>query len=398
MKKYRLLIYILSCFIIGFVFTYLVYIGLWTRLIDGFSNVPFWLYLLLIPIVFYITLTLHELGHLIAFRVQGIRIRALYLTVFVFYKDEKSWHFKFVPKLWVLFGGLVVPDLPQIKNEEEMNQVVKKFAISLMAAPIVTISVMSLSILVFFFTWVFSSFVLWFGIITIFMIYTTLLSILYIYTFKLNTKHLYGDFVAYRKMKDDPLFQFAEIYQYLSFSLSEDHHSYIYQKAQSLIEAQPKLNHQIFLIVTIMAYLDGVIHQHFPNSDTIYQRLSSLPIKRFVTSEEGLTLVYNLAEYEYFLGHVENAYQIVDVAAKQAGKRIPIKMKDYLKNRTEHVLHIAYHDEFLNDNENIYIGQGWLFEAISDPYEAAKKEHKKLPFQIYACDIPEVNEKMPSED
>ncbi len=397
MKKYAWLIYIVSCFIIGFVFTYLVYIGLWARLIDGFRDVPIWLYFIGAIFVFYMTLTLHEFGHIIAFKVQGIHIRALYLTIFVFYKDEKGWHFTIRPKLWILFGGLVVPDLPQVKNDKDMKYVSTAFSKSLMTAPIVTISVMGLMILVFFIVWLFGSGSFGFGLLTISMIYTVILSSIYIYTFKLNTKNIYGDLVAYRKMKEDPFFQFTEIYQYQSFSLSVDRENkYFYEKACQLLTDVPRFKHDIFIIVTIMAYLEGVIHLQQPISADIDAKLSKLPINQFTKSVEGLTLVYELAEYYYCRGLVEKAYHLVNQAKHHAGKHVPMALKNYMLKRAEHVMHITYHDDFLADKKNIYIGQAWLFEPISDPYDDLIKQHEKLPFQVYVCEMPPEKEKMSS--
>lgn len=394
MKKYAWLIYLLGCFFLGALFTFLVYLGLWQRLISSFQSVSIWFYILLLPLAFYVTLTLHELGHLIAFRVQGIKIRALYLTIFVFFKDQKGWHVRVVPKLWVLFGGLVVPDLDEIHSDDDLKDVSNKFAKSLIAAPIVTISFMGITILAFLLTWMFSQGGLGFGLLTIFMIYTVLLSALYIYTFGLNTKQLYGDFVAYRKIKEDELFQFVELYQYQSFSLS--HHEdqpYFYQKARHLIEKQSSIKINMFMIVTLMTYMEGVIHHKEPLSDKIDDMINHLSLHQLVKSEEGLTLIYTLIEYHYVKGDVEKAYQLLDRADKTVSKKIPLKLKLYLKKRCEHVIHHTYHETFLNNDENLYIGQAWLFEVLENPYDSLRKSHEPLPYQVYQCLIPENDEK-----
>src|SRR5690554_1605505 len=154
-------------------------------------------------LVFYITLIFHELGHFIAFKVQKIKLRALYITIFVFYKTKEGWRFTIKPKLWVLFGGLVVPDLELIEDDKTYHEIAKKFAISLITAPIVTISLLGFTIIMFILTVIFSTNSLWIGTISIMTFYVILLSALYIYTFKLSNQNFYGDFVAYKKMKDD---------------------------------------------------------------------------------------------------------------------------------------------------------------------------------------------------
>ena len=399
MKKFRFLIFLLICFVIGFVFTFLVYMGLWSSFIASLNRIPVWMYFLMIPLVFYITLTCHELGHLIAFRVQGVPIRALYLTIFVFYKDKKGWHFTVKPKLWILFGGLVIPDLPQVKNDEQFTTLRRIFARALIAAPIVTISLLAISVISFILTWLFGAPSYWFGILSIFTIYTILLSSLYIYTFKLNTKHMYGDFVAYRKMNEDELFQFVQMTQYIALSLQADEdHTYLYHKAQTLIEKQSRIKYQMFLMITVMTYLEGVIDHQYPISEKIDQMLKKIPTAQFARSEEGLTLLYMVSAYHYQLGRVEESYQLFNKITKKASKRIPEAFRTYLKYKYEHKLNMKNHHAYLANNDNIYIGQNWLFEVIEDPYESAKKDHNQLPFQLYVCDVPEEKEKMSSED
>ena len=149
MKKRRWIYLPIIVFLIGCIYTILIYNGIWFKLTSGLKSLSLIGYLLWFIFAFYFTLTLHELGHFLAFYFQKVKLRAIYLTIFVFYKNEKGWHFTIKPKLWILFGGLVVPDLGEIRNEEEYKSLSSKFSKSLIAAPIVTISLLVITLITF---------------------------------------------------------------------------------------------------------------------------------------------------------------------------------------------------------------------------------------------------------
>lgn len=149
MKKWRWLLLLLFAFVIGFIFSLLVYNGYWYRFVDGLKTLswydfPLWLFL-----TFMITLTIHELGHLITMVIQGVKIRALYLYMVLIYRTPKGWRIKLKPKLWYLLGGFVVPDLGVIEDDDTYQNIVTKFAQSLRAGPIVTIIFLLVSIVTF---------------------------------------------------------------------------------------------------------------------------------------------------------------------------------------------------------------------------------------------------------
>ena len=118
MKKHKWIYIPIIVFLIGIIYTILIYNGIWFKLTSGLESLALIGYFLWFLFAFYFTLTLHELGHFLAFYFQKVKLRAIYLTIFVFYKNEKGWHFTIKPKLWILFGGLVVPDLGEIRNKE----------------------------------------------------------------------------------------------------------------------------------------------------------------------------------------------------------------------------------------------------------------------------------------
>jgi len=333
-------------------------------------------------------LTLHELGHFIAFYVQKVKLRAIYLTIFVFYKDEKRWHFTIKPKLWILFGGLVVPDLGEIKTEEDYELLSAKFRKSLIAAPIVTIVLLSISLITFVLLMIFSPNIHLNGLITLNTLYITLISTLYIYTFGLSNQMFYGDFVAYKKMKEDPIFKLAQIDQYTMFSLNDSKETvkFLWEKSRETLRSTP-LNGTMFYHVVITNYLDGILKNDYPIDSEIEEKLKHLNLNTLCRSEQGLSLAYDLCFYDYKKGHVEQAYKRFERIQTKIGIKLDEKMALYLRNKSAHILHLEDHQDFLNEKDNLYIGQAWIFEALIDPYEMLIAYHKPLPYVEYSCPV-----------
>lgn len=384
MKKYRFLYFLIFSFFIGVFFTLLVYMGIWEKFVLGLRTVSFWMWMLYGLIAFYVTLTFHELGHFISFKSQGIKLRALYLTVFVFYKTINGWRFTIKPKLWVLFGGLVVPDLELIEDEKTYYETSRKFAKSLMAAPIVTISFLGLSIVSFILVLTISQSYGFIGMITVFNFYVVGLSMLYIYTFKLSNQNFYGDFAAYKKMKSDEVFRFTQINQYMSFRLDQDHvfSRYMWEKSKELLKTH-KMRHDMIYTMLMTAYVEGILYENMGVDEEIDKMITKLPVTFYLRSEHGLTMAYDLCLYYYKTGRVKRAYELFEIVEKKQSKKIEEDIRIYLSKKTKHVLNIEYDYAYLNDKKNYPYGHSWIFEPIIDIYKNMDIIHEPLPFIAY---------------
>ncbi len=388
MKKRRWAYALIAVFLIGCFYTTLIYNGIWFKLTSGLGSLSIFGYFLWFIFAFYFTLTLHELGHFIAFQIQKVKLRAIYLTIFVFYKDSKRWHFTIKPKLWILFGGLVVPDLGEIKNEEDYKSLSAKFSKSLIAAPIITISVLVIVLVTFVLLMIFGTHTHFNGIFTINTLYITLLSLFYIYTFKLSNQMFYGDFVAYKKMKTDEIFELAEINQYTMFSMEESEETikFLWEKSQTAIKNKP-LTTTMFYILILTNYLDGIIKMDYKSDGVIETKLKGLNISALSRTEHGLSLAYDLCIYDYKKGLIEQAFNRFNLIQRKTGKKLDEKMTLYLRNKTAHIIHYEDHSQFLSEKENLYIGSAWIFEVLIDPYEMLEAYHEPLTYQEYSCPV-----------
>ena len=388
MKKRYYLYILIATFFIAYFYTALIYSGHWFKMEQGFSSVSILGYFLWFIFAFYFTLTLHELGHFFAFHFQGVKLRALYLTIFVFYKNEKGWRFTVRPKLWVLFGGLVVPELGEIKSDKEFLILKEKFAKSLITAPVVTIVVLVLTLISFGFVLHYSQNTLLIGILALNSIYITLFSLLYIYTFTISNQMFYGDFVAYKKIKEDYVFQLATINQYVMFSLTEskDTTKFLWEKTRECL-IDIKINSSDFHSTLLLNYLEGVINLAYDLDATIDKKIRKLNIRAYTKSEQGLLLLYEICNYFYKIKEVEKAYQMFERIDKSVSPKLDSKMVLYFKRRSSHQLHIEYFYEFLKNEANYHIGHAWIFDVLVDPYEMLKAQNEVLPFVEYVCEV-----------
>lgn len=388
LKRFRWLLWLAFAFVLGFIFSFLVYNGYWYRLIDGLKTLRWYHFFMWLILTFLITLIIHELGHLFAFVFQGVKIRALYLYMLIVYKTKKGWRLKLKPKLWFLLGGFVVPDLDDIVSDEDYESLVAKFSRSLIAAPIVTIILLILTILLFLLSIVIgfgSSFI---GQLTLFTFYTILLSSLYIKSFKLSNQSFYGDFVAHQKMKSDPVFQIVQISQYTMFSLnpSKETENYLFQKVKSVI-LNEKLKSTLFHQVILINYIEDVCFQGFEDDPLIREKIMNYPLGSLYHSEQGITLLYDIAIYYYHLGWVEKSYQLINKIKTKSSQKIDQKMREYLEKKHLHILHIAYDDAYLSNKEHYVFRMSSLFEDLIDFDEMMKSMHQPLPFRVWESPV-----------
>jgi|GEM_PF-695530 signal transduction histidine kinase len=380
--------YLAFAFLLGYLFSFVMYQGYWYPIIDGIKMIPWYGWIFGFILIFFLTLLIHELGHLIAFLIQGVRIRALYLFIFVFFRSETGLKFTIQPKLWYLIGGFVVPDIPIIHDEESYQFMVKKFARSLITAPIVTIAFMLILDFVFLLTVYLHASSTTIGWLFLSSLFTTLISLVYIKTFSLSNQSFYGDFVAYKKIHEDLVFQIIQIVQYRQFSLTEDEktQNFLYEKLCQTIQ-EIKLSTSLFHQVFLMQYIESVIYEKMPKIDKISLQIEIYPKNHLYRTLEGLSLLYDIAAYHYVSGQVEKAYLILEQNAKKASQKIDEKQRKYLDLKFRHILNLSYHEKELNNKERVSIGKEELFAPILDLNKLQKESHEPLPFQEWSCPV-----------
>ena len=167
-------------------------------------------------LTFYISITLHELGHFFAFILNGIQIRMLSISIFSFIFDGEKWRLR-LNRNNIGVGGIAVPNLTVISNEEEFKKAQKGYANAIIAAPMVTLLLAiigALLLLINFLKYrIINPYLLIFGgtllLINMFLFFTCFA----------KSDAVYGDFSAYSLYKNDDFFAALMMYQYAMFSI-----------------------------------------------------------------------------------------------------------------------------------------------------------------------------------
>lgn len=387
MKNKKIIYFILICFIAGLLVTSLAFNGQLAVISKGLSLIKWWMYPLIIILAFYLTLAIHELTHFMSFKMNGTKLRAIYLTIFIFYKTDKGWRFKIDPRLWILFGGLVVPDLDEIKNEEDYFKITTAFKKSLIAAPMATIIYLVLTILTCLLSLMFVETPIVIGFYLIYTIIVGLLSFVYIKSFSVSTSRIFGDFVAYKKISTHPWFQLAQFIQYQSLSLENNQYNpYLFERATELLKTRKYIN-QLFHFMILNYYLEGVNDYKMTHDQALDKLFRHLKFESFKKDEIGLLTLYEFSIFLYDQGEVERSYQLYIKAKSYAYKEIDDRLITYLYKRYEHITHLNDHETYLNQKENMYTELNWIFDHLIDPYKSFALKNKKRHYHPYVCKI-----------
>ncbi|MDY0295017.1 MAG: site-2 protease family protein [Acholeplasmataceae bacterium] len=381
---YRFLFLLLLAFVIGFILSYLIYLGYWYRFVDGLKTTSWYDYPLWFVLTFFITLVIHELGHLCAFLLQGVKIRALYLHMLVIYHALNGWKIAFKPKHWFLVGGFVVPDLGEVTDDESYQKLVHQFSRSLITAPIVTIVFMGVTILLFLLSILIPMNASTIGFITVFNLYTVIFSLLYIRSFKMSNRSFYGDFVAYKKMKEDTLFQLVQFLQYMQFSLraTEQTKAYLFNKTKMYL-VDNDFSTTLFEQALLMNYMEMVCFHGFQDDEKIKEKLFKLKKNSLYRSENGILVLYDLAAYYYHLSDVEKSYHLLNEIKMKASQKIDEKLRTYLQYQFEHLLNVANHETYLKQEDHHVSSIADLFDVLMEDQE----ERQPLPFQVWESPV-----------
>lgn len=382
MKRFRFIIIIIIAFLFGFLHAWSLHTTIASTFVKGVASVPIWLIPLWLFLVFMFLIFIHEFGHLITFIVQGIKIRAFYVWFFVVYIDHETKRFKvrFRREQLLFVGGMVVPNIGPIESEKEYNSVRNKIARSLFAAPIFTI-VSSASILLgTFLALMYSKNYLLIGLFVYASILTIIFSFIAIKSFFVSTAQIYGDFVAYRKIKEEEFFYLNSIIQYQMFSSYDDTKAdwFFGKLEQTIIDNEIEYNS--FYLSIVHEYFNYVNVFDFPSSQKAYERLKKMKPGRLFVSLEHRVLAYQLLQYYYRIGRGIGAYNLYLLFQEQLLK------SEFEFRWLEHYMNIADHSDYLYHYKESLDRITLIFDILIDEEKLKQYYLKKADFLEVVCD------------
>lgn len=383
MKKYRLILFFISCFIIGSFSVPLFNSGYLKTLFNSFFLLPIYYHLLIFLLMFFITLSLHELTHLFAFLMKGIKSKAIFLLCFVFYKGVKGWRLSYNPSLFLLGGGLVIPDISGINSKDDEQKIRKAFAFSLIAAPVMTIissSVLLVLTLLFFYDkpWIVVS-----------NTYVLICSALYTYASTFETKQIYGDFKAYKRVKTNDEFALMILSEYAS-----ELTPYLKDRIQSYLRLQPMYAQSFHTLTFYQTLLEHHVFNEHHFDLEIYQRANYFKThkhayKRLISNQTHLELA-SLLIYYFDKCHLETERNQLFTWYKETMKDSNIKepIKEYLLKQITHLIKESDELAFLNKKENVKSGpMYWVFKGLPSYYETERLRNNGYTQFDTSCDI-----------
>ncbi len=376
-KKYTLggILSIIGGMAIGFVATATNF-RFFNVISDEYTSLPLWGNILVIIIMYFFSVAVHELTHFITFIKNGVKMRALIIGFLCFLYDGEKWRLKLKYNNVTSIGGIAIPNLGVIKDEEEIKKLQQGFARAIISAPIASI-ILGITYPIIFIPIMHSVQ----SVILKSIIYTSVVTVIIaaiIITLSSFAKSelAYGDFPAYKESKNNRFFILVQLYQYAIFSTKHDEvrRNNTYLKEVIVEELERKYMDKATDIFTlgvidtlIVEYLVGIIDsipkvvqdyvEYFTENYDILTSKKSIENCKIL----GFHIVYLLESQ----GEREKALSLYDKLRENAPES---HVMEYYKKQTATLLRLEDHREFLRDKSNIKTSSAFSLWNIFEGY------------------------------
>ncbi len=249
-------------------------------------------WILMSVLSFISAVTIHELGHAVAFVLQGVRVKAIFILFFgVIFRRKRIVVFDITMLLFL--GGIVIPKAFLIHDQLDLESASKKLRVSLMSGPIIS------------YIWLLMIFVSVFFIKTPIMIYslfwTLTYTMLFTRSFLIKQGLMIGDIRAYQFIKDHEAYLILILLQ-LSKQQGHDHQTgvFLYEKARLHLNHVPRIQtRKDYLLLQYVC--DGYRLGYLKKIEDVPSFIQRVSIKRRIPKQYMSiipTLLYVLIMYE----------------------------------------------------------------------------------------------------
>lgn len=323
---------------------------------------PAYLTIMILVITYIVVIGIHELGHFISFVRNGIKMRALFITIFLIIYENHKWRLKIRPNNITAFGGIAIPEVMPVKDEEQFKRLQQAYARAILAGPITSIIawlVLSLAIVPMI---ILGQNIYINSILIIFMLSITGTTLLIIIASLLKNEIAVGDFPAYSLAKNDRFFLAMQLYQYVLFSSNPEtnRRKNTFLKGiicEGLVEKLKKEDTHIFTVNIIDAflveYLAGFSELPKVVSDYIDFFLKNPELIRQSKASEAVQLLrFHIIGWLYRDENTrDRAMGLYDEIMAEMGRKTPVQK--YLIKQIEHIMGIADNSKYLENINNI---------------------------------------------
>lgn len=356
-KVIRIIFWAISV-IIGLIVGYTVSKG---ELLSNLYNIPIYTSLLIFILAYILSITIHELGHFFSFIKNGINMRALFIIIFMFIKKEGKWKACINLNNVTALGGIAIPEVTPVKNEQEFKKLQRGYSKAIIAGPITSIISCLLLLLVIlpilFLTDTYLN-----SLLFVFIVSYTAVTILITLASFIKNEVAVGDFPAYTLSKNDDFFIAMQLYQYVLFSSEpiRNRKENIYLKKLLLDILEQKLKNKDTHVYTINM-IDVFLVEHLACKSQLPEVVKDYI--NFLLRNSSKLLNKNRSEiirififHTIRLLHQEESTKIdaLNLYSKIMNSLEKITPVDtYYIKQTEHVLGITDNSQFLKDKNNI---------------------------------------------
>lgn len=321
-------------------------------------NVAIFPMLVIMILTFYISITLHELGHFFAFILNGIQMRMLSISIFSFIFDGEKWGLR-LNRNNVGVSGIAVPNLTIIHNEGEFKKAQKGYANAIITAPMVTLILATIGALLLLMG--FSKRGIINPYLLIFAGALLLFNIFLFFTCFVKSEAAYGDFSAYFLYKNDDFFAALMMYQYAIFSIDFENtrlnNRYLKEILLKDFEERAKdKKTDLFTVSCVATFIDEyliAIIDELPKSiisyiNYYYENKNQIIEKQ--KTEQHRLLLLHIAYYFEKEGEHEKAVDIYNNFIKTLSQS---PVFDYWKIQGEQIIFKKDNSRYLLDKNNI---------------------------------------------
>jgi len=343
--------------IVGFIF------GMTSDLPPYYTAMPRLVNIIIFVLTYFLAVGLHELGHAISFSKNGIKMRALFITMFLFIKEDKKWKLKIRPNKVTAIGGIAIPDIGVVKDEIEFKKLQNAYSKAILAGPISSIALFIVGILISILVISLSSNVYVISGFYSFAKYLSVISLFLLFSCIFKSEVAVGDFPAYTLAKKDSFFVAMQLYQYaiVSSDYKRVRSENKYLKEVLLNGLSEKLENKDTHIFTLNL-IDTFIIEYLAGMSNELPTIVKDYIEFLLDNPEWMT---NLKNYEVsnilrfhilrliYSEDIDKATKLYEDLKKHIKQNNPV-MKYYIK-QTDDLFGYADNSSYLNDKNNIKI-------------------------------------------
>ncbi|NBJ01103.1 M50 family peptidase [Lachnospiraceae bacterium] len=325
------------------------------------------------------SILIHELSHFCAFWCSGIKVRILAMFGIVMIFNEKSIKISIYPKM-CLKGGWVLPRTYTMEASEDYEKYKKNFCFSLIIAPIVSLAMMFILIIVA-------------GLIPVgktykeFMFFYSFFAIVLNITSLFRLDNMWGDYYAFYKYKmDDFSFLYHVCRNYAIMRSNNDIPLGIYmvKKVKSaLIENSADIREK-YIDERIAYAINLAIMRYFIYQEKIEEEIEEI-ISFYIDIPEKIAIDEKAEEIKILLIHL---IYYLKYNNDEKWKKLVVLCEDLFDDKEVnryYALQIRQfcfqenNSEFLLDNSNIKTSSSWRIEQML----GVKQLEEKYLYQIF---------------